>query len=470
MIRITKNELLSVSLAIVIIIVAPSCSVVTMSERDELLHVLTDQYAESADYENTDEIYWNESFTSQELSKDIMTLLSQNHDLEAAQARVKQAAAVYGTSKAELLPQVNINGSIDQTRNSSNTLNGSDKTVQKISFGGALSWEPDIWGRLQARKKAASLLLDEKQALSDQLSLNLQTLLVETWLNYQAARSLELVLHRQIRTNQQILKLIELRFTHGGGNYLDVLQQKSNLISLERALPGTLSAQRSTVNSYATLLGLYPGEQPIAGYIIPELQPLAAITSPRQLMANRPDLQAAFFALRAADHELAAAIRDRLPRLSIGLSYSESGTNLARIGDQTVFNFATGLLVPLIDAGRLQSKIDLQKAYAAERVAIFEQALINAIRDVENSLIQEKTLYEEYRLLKKELAAANATVREAELQYLNGQQTFLPVLLARAKFQTLQKTKILLKRDILINRGHLLKALGAKWSNDFEVT
>jgi outer membrane protein TolC len=153
-------------------------------------------------------------------------LLEVNFELEAARARVEQAAAAYGISKSALMPYVDANAGFERSREEADDNPDSTDTENTISFGAALYWEPDIWGRLGARKEAASLMLEEKQVLADQVALEMQSLLVETWITWHASRRLEDVLTAQQTTNMQILELTELRLAQGDGNSLAVLQQK----------------------------------------------------------------------------------------------------------------------------------------------------------------------------------------------------------------------------------------------------
>lgn len=445
-----------------------SCSPVTVRDRDEFAYKLGDSYSEAPQIRVTQDLYWVQSFLSRQLSNDREELLTHNYEVGVALSKVRQAAYAYGVTKADLLPSVDINADYIHERTESSSKSVASKTKNTLSFGAALNWEPDIWGRLRAREAAASLKLEEQEVLSRQVCLNLQTLLVETWVSYQAARNMEQVIEQQKETNLQMLSLTELRLAQGDGNSLDILQQQGRLLGVERILPGVVAEMKSAANSYSVLLGRLPGESDIDVDSWPDLEPLAAITSPRRLLDTRPDLRAAFLALQAADQEVAAAAADRLPRISIELVYSENGSRLSRIGDYSLLDFTTGLVAPLFDAGRLEAEEKKQRAIAEERLATFEQALLTAVKEVENGLVQEEALFKEYRLLTKERHVAQETVDTARLQYVNGLQTFLPVLAALAKLQSLQQEEIRLKQDILVNRAYLLKALGAKWSDNLE--
>ncbi|MDY6951306.1 MAG: TolC family protein [Thermodesulfobacteriota bacterium] len=463
--NVTPCALITQALLLGCFLAMSACTVIPVREREHIPARLPKQFAANGLNASNDRLSWQQSFPSEGLQADVQTLLDANFELEAARARVEQAAAAYGMARSALLPSLDGKADFDRSRIKED---GATDTQNTIAFEAALHWEVDIWGRLRARKEAAALSLEEQQALADQTTLDLQTLLVETWVTHHAARKLEQVLMKQRETNGQLLHLIECRLAYGQGNALDVLQQRGRLVTVERALPAVTSRKTRAANAYAVLMGRFPDGGNLPEDEWPTLKGLSALTTPHGLLMDRPDLKAALLALQAADHEVAAAIADRLPRLSLGLSYMESGRSLSAIGSESVFRFASGLLTPVFDGGQLKAKAAQRKAEARESLAVLEQALLVAIREVEDALTREQALFDEQTLLHSEIAIALDTVDNAKLRYINGQESFLAVLVALAKLQTLQQADIRLQQDLLINRGRLLKALGAKWSHHRE--
>jgi NodT family efflux transporter outer membrane factor (OMF) lipoprotein len=442
-----------------------ACTTIPVQHHSDIQAGLPDQFAGKGAVTSNSRLFWEQSFLSEPLQADVRTLLGENFELEAARARVEQAAAAYGIAGSVFMPSLDGKADFEREREKKDEKGSITTTQSTISFGGALNWEPDIWGRLKARREAAALSLEEQQALADQTALDLQALLVESWITHHAARKLEQVFLEQKETNAQLLYLTELRLAQGQGNALDVLQQRGRLVTVERALPSATSTRRRAANAYAVLMGFFPDGGDLPEDEWPTLERLSAITTPRQLLMDRPDLRAAFLALQAADYEVAAAIADRLPSLSIGLSYEVSGSGLSKIGHGSVLSFASGLLAPVFDAGRLKAKAAQRKAEARESLAVLEQAVLTAIREVEDALIRERLLFDEQRLLRIEIAIARDTVAKARLRYINGQESYLAVLTSLTELQALQQNEITLQQEMLINRGRLLKALGAKWSD-----
>ncbi len=108
------------------------------------------------------------------MQKDIARLNKSNFQLAAARARVDRATAAYGISRAGLRPDVDVAAETGRTLTRED---GDSDRETPISFGGALNWEPDIWGRLRARAESSRLKLEEQTSLSKQTRLDAQTLL-----------------------------------------------------------------------------------------------------------------------------------------------------------------------------------------------------------------------------------------------------------------------------------------------------
>jgi NodT family efflux transporter outer membrane factor (OMF) lipoprotein len=437
-----------------------ACTVTTVQNRENIPDTFPEHYPTAGNTISEHRFFWEQSFPSQSLRNDILTLLDKNFELAAARARVEQAAAVYGTAISDLMPTLNGQGEFERSRVKEDNSTTNQST---ITFEAALNWELDIWGRLKARRNAAALSFQEQQAKEEQAMLDLQTLLVESWIIHHGAHKLEEVLVAQRTTNKQFLNLTALRLALGEGSALDVLRQRALLVTTRRALPEVVSQKRCAANAYAVLLGHLPDGRDLAHDTWPTLERITALTSPRQLLMDRPDLRTAFLALQAADHEVAAAIADRLPRFSIGLSYEATGSRISTIGRNTAINFVSGLLAPIFDGGRFKANVAKRKAEVRELLALLEHAMLVAVQEVEDAFSQEYALFDQYLLIANEIDIAVDVVEKARLRYASGQDTYLVILTALADLQALQKDEITLQQELLLNRSRLLKALGAKW-------
>ncbi len=444
------------------------CSVISEVDRSDLVSHMPDSFITNTNSRADVSLTWADSFNNPDLEKDITTLLSQNFELEAGRARIRQAAAYLGIRNADLFPSVFLTADIHHEKNRKE--GEISRTNKDFSLETSLNWDLDIWGRLKAKKEAAVLTFKENMELYEQTVSDLEILLVESWIDYHTASQLERVLQQQQIINTQFLKLTELRFKQGQGNSLDVLQQRGHIKALNRQLLSIKKDMISSDNSYAVLLGRIPDGITIKDSVLPKLEPFKLLPTPKSLLNNRRDLKAAFLSVLAADQEVAAAIANRLPQLSIGFSYNVNGDTISNMTNNKIISIVTGVLAPIFDAGKRKAEVSNRQEIANEALAKLRHLMLTVMRDIETGLYYETTFFEEQELINKEIVIAERSVAEARIRYINGQDNYLRVLEALGNLQTLYQHQILLNRDLLKNRARLLKFFGAKWRQNNEAT
>lgn len=445
-----------------------SCAVESLHHVFDVEKKFPRKYAGSILSAPESQLHWQDSFPSKKLQKDIVRLSSGNHEMEAAMARVKQAVAGHNISHSSLLPSIDAGANFSRSKISNNTGENRYGTGNIFSFAGIMNWEPDVWGKLRTKEKASALNVREKEALADRKLMDLRNLLVRSWITFHASKRLEKLLEEQQKTNIRFLDLTRMYFEQGQGSALDIMQQQGRLIATEKALPEIFLKKQRAASTYAVLMGYFPdGEEP-AYEELPSINKLPRISTPDELFRNRPDLKACFMALQAADYNLAASVAERLPRLSLGISYDKSRAGFSSVETETVLSLTGGLLAPLFDAGRLKAKMNQRKAEAEESLAILEQAVLEAVREVQDAIACEASLFERQNILGREKSNAVRTLENAKQLYINGKGLYLSVLSSLIDLQNIEIQEIELQEELLINRCNLLSALGVKWSNENE--
>ena len=196
---------------------------------------------------------------------------------------------------------------------------------------------------------------------------------------------------------------------------------------------------------------------------LPQLPPLPDAGLPADLLLQRPDIQAALARLEAADFKVAAARADRLPALKLSASGTYKAEQIKEILDNWYLNLAANLIAPLIDGGRRAAEVERTKAVVKERLAAYREVVLTAIREVEEALVREKKQQEYIAGLQRQITFANRAVAEAKERYLKGQADYLRVLTATLSVQGLERNLISAKRDMLVLRVSLYRALGGTW-------
>ena len=182
---------------------------------------------------------WWKTFDSPELNDLMGVALEKNLDVKQSWNRLAQASAVYVINRAGQLPALRINSgaSITQTTDRK-PLSASqqfidiaeslgvpvidgDLTTENIIVGGGLSYELDIWRRVNSLKASArsnlSATFEDVQATAFLVSASV----VDAWLSRQQVELLKLV-REQLSANRTQLELLELRLSVGQATALDV--------------------------------------------------------------------------------------------------------------------------------------------------------------------------------------------------------------------------------------------------------
>ena len=170
-------------------------------------------------------------------------------------------------------------------------------------------------------------------------------------------------------------------------------------------------------------------------------------------------MQKAYNLLQAADRDLASAISNRYPRLSLAASGSSTGNTANSLFKDWASNFAGSLFAPLFDGGERGAEINRNKALKNEHLFAYGQTLLTAFQEVENALIQEKKQDERIHSLEAQVGLVRQTYEQLRIEYLNGLSDYLDVLTALTDEQRLQRELISAKLDMLEFRIALYRAL-----------
>jgi NodT family efflux transporter outer membrane factor (OMF) lipoprotein len=417
------------------------------------------QYAEHSTESAAAEMLppWWLEFERPALNQLIEQALTDNFDLRQAVARVRQAQALAAQTGSGRLPQLSLRGA------ASKDWEGGDPQRGEAEIGAALQWEVDAFNRIGAAARADSFVA---QAIREDLAALRLTLSAEVANAYFGAvavvRRLEL-LNQQLQSDKELLELLQLRMEHGVGTKVAVLQQQSRVADSESLLPNAEAALRVFENRLDVLLGELPDTQ----YRVPLTESLAfsaelpTLGVPAELLLRRPDLRALQAELIAADADIAAAIADRLPRLTLNGSLV--------LQDQASFSGPVSMLMasfvqPLLDWGRRKAKVERSRAVYEERLAQFTQLYLRAVEEVENSLYQEARQRQTLSRLEKQRQILQQTIDETEARYLQGVDDYLPVLSALQELREIERDLITERLNLVQLRISLHRAVGGSLS------
>ncbi len=420
---------------------------------------------------------WWIEFEDAELTRAIETAFEHNPSLRQAFRRLDQAGAITRITNSERIPQVSVQGGASRTelvdRNGRDLQTGAEETTRttdrRYFAAGVLSWEIDLWNRIGSAVAAEELRFEATRRDVEETALLLASEIADAWFTIQEQRALLQLLDEQIRVSETLLELTELRFSLGDGTALDVLQQRQQLAATRSAIPETRSTLDRQQHRLAVLLGRPPrdaGFEPSA--TLPELPAFPILEKPVNLLETRPDLRAAMLRVRAADHDVAAAIAARYPRLVLDLSYEFSAARSSEIFERETSSLLGSLIAPLVDGGRRRAEVARRRSIVQEQLEAFGAAYLDALREVEDALSSERHQLDLVERLREQLELSRANLDESRSRYSNGLTDYLSVIVAVQALQELERRWISEQKRLLAFRAGLYRATGGIWMRTLE--
>lgn len=339
-------------------------------------------------------IPWREYFKDPILQALIEEGLENNFDLQIAFTRIKQAEASLGMARAAYFPTVALAGNVQQNRSSINPVTGTDKDVlgyhnTSYSLGIAVSWEADLWGRLNRESRASYA-----QFLSSHAYRNLiQTSLIS---NIATSYYSLLALDEQLRITKETIELLresaetmEALKEAGNLNGAAVEQSRGLLYGTQATVPDLENQIVQMENSICQLLGRKPGSI-VRSDISSQYVPLEMkVGIPMQMLALRPDVQQAELSFRSAFELTNAAQASFYPSLTLStgsmIGFGTQNTLAQFFKPENIFaNIIGGITQPIFAKKQLTGQLKIRKAQQEEALLSFEKAVLSAGTEVSN--------------------------------------------------------------------------------------
>ncbi|MCD4677208.1 MAG: efflux transporter outer membrane subunit [Desulfobacula sp.] len=409
---------------------------------------------------------WWFFFESDELNALIKDAVDNNFDIKILKAKIAQAQARIAKEEASFFPDLgfSLGGQkrgvqVKKNHSSSSTYTGSH------SWDGSLSssYTADVWGEAKAGKQARVLSLNAAKKDLRVSTLELTADIAKTWIDIIAARNKKSILDHQININKILLELQKLRFANGKANALDISQQREALAEATSQSPLLEKQEQLLLNKLSFLSGKTAIDAiGVNTRKLPEPVLLPRVGIPSDLLENRPDIQAARMRLSSSKWEVAAARADLLPSFKLTAQALFSSGKLDLMFHNWVATLAAGIAGPIFDGGFRKAEVKRAKAVAQEQLNLYARTVAKAIYEVEDSLvsIQKQDAY--IRLLEEELSLARLTLKDAMVQYQNGQSSYLSYLTAWTGIERLERQLIEERALIIKERIRLHRALGWK--------
>jgi len=368
------------------------CSLMPDYQRPELpVAAQWPQTAQSDGVRKAAEIDWRSFFPDQRLQALIAAALEYNRDMRIAAARVEEARALHGITRADRLPNIDIAGSGQSARTPgdlSPTGNRLNSHRYDVGFS-LLSFELDFWGRVKSLDEAALSNFLATEEARRALRLSLISEVANAYFSLLEMDERTRLAQETVNSREETRTMIGHRREVGLAGDLDYLQADGALELVRAELASLQRQQAAAANALVLLVGQQPSSLPEGRTLLNQdiVADLAA-DLPAEVLLQRPDVLAAEKRLIAANANIGAARAAFLPRISLtaGLGTASSALSGLFGGGSESWNFQPALRLPLFDGGRSAAGVDLAEARKVIAVAEYEKTIQLAFREVADLL------------------------------------------------------------------------------------
>lgn len=427
-------------------------------------------------------VTWWRDFKDPVLDALIQKSVQENKDVLQSIARINQSRALARAAFTELLPGARLSGSYERgqastarfpggepssstsTPTSSGSLGNFDYEVYTASVDA--SWELDLFGRLQRELEARNA--EYNASVGDVYDVVLVTI-SEVGNSYLSLRSVQEQLEiakKNEKLQKELRDLTATKFQFGQVSELDVTRANTQLAQTRSLIPGLKALEKTHIHRLAVLIGEQPQtlhNELMQHAVLPDYKGPISIPAPEELLRRRPDLRRAERQLAANHARIGVAMGELYPKVTFTGSIGYQASKFSNLSDGEIYNFGPAISWAAFDSGRLRAQVDVAEARTAESLLAFEQAVLRALEDVENSLstyrAQQLTMIE----LKKAFKAARKSYRLAKLQYNEGALDFLSVLDTQRVLLETENAYIQSKEKLSLALVSIYKSLGGGW-------
>jgi multidrug efflux system outer membrane protein len=271
------------------------------------------------------------------------------------------------------------------------------------------------------------------------------------------------VVNKNCASQEEVLKITEVRYNTGLVAKLDVAQAKSVLYSTKASIPQLEAGINQYITMLAVLLGMYPQDirpvlEPVG--ILPDYMEPIGVGMPVDLLMRRPDVRSAEQAAL-----LGASKADWLPKVFLKGSFGYAARDLKDLtkSKSMMYEIAPSMSWTLFSGGQLVNATRLAKAQLDESINQFNQTVLTAVQETDNAMNSYRNSIKQIVALREVRNQGIETLKLSLELYKQGLSPFQNVLDAQRSLLSYENQLVQAQGNSLLQLITLYKALGGGW-------
>ncbi len=390
----------------------------------------------SADSLSSATVSWKEIFTDSHLQTYIDKALENNLDIRVALQNVEVAQSYFKQGKQGFFPTLSVSPSYTHSTSSLNTASGRlqpERTyTNQWDMIASASWEADIWGKINAQKKAyyASFLAttEAHQAIKSEVVATLATAYYQL-LMYDKQQQ---ILQETIRLREESWRTTAELKQAGSTTEVAVQQTEALLYNAQAQLITVKNNIWTLENTICVLLGEEP--HPIERGTLSEQQFPTQFQQgyAMSLLENRPDVRRAEYNLINAFELTNVARSGFYPSFTIT---ARGGFSSSSFGDwfdpkSLLASVVGGLTQPIFNKRQVRTQYEVSKANQEIAALNFKKVVLTAGKEVSDAMQNFQTQEEFISLKTKEMEAYRKATDYSKELFNSGLSSYLEVITA----------------------------------------
>lgn len=396
--------------------------------------------------------------------------IENNPNVVIAGKRIAMAKEALKAARAGYYPSLGLQGGWTKARSSGalGDVSMPATTADYFSLGLNMSWEIDVFGKISAKASQQKALYNATRAEYAATMVTLCANIAKAYVNLRVWQAEWQVAVEHIASQEKIVKITEARHEAGLASMLDVTQARIVYYSTQASMPTLRTSIRTTINSIALLLGVYPRDindllEPPRP--LPDHRQIVPVGVPAELLRRRPDIVESEYELASYAAALGIAKRDFLPTLSLN---GAIGTSAHNAGDLFFRNSLTYSIAPtltwtLFDGMSRRANMASARQQMEIGIESYNNTVMTAVEEADNAITTYAGTLRNLDILEEVVTQSRKSLDLSLDLYKRGLSPFNNVVTAQMNLLEYQNSVVTAGGNALTALITLYEALGGGW-------
>ncbi|QPJ99122.1 multidrug resistance outer membrane protein MdtQ [Enterobacter mori] len=346
---------------------------------------------------------WWKDYNDPELNSLIAKALNDAPDMQIARQRITLAEAQAKATMAADGPHIDFSADAERQKMSAEGLMGPFAITDPAAgttgpwytngtFGLTAGWDLDLWGKNRAQVEARIGKVNAQNAEMEQTRQLLASSVARLYWEWQTQAAVGDVLADIKQEQENIIGADRELYQHGINSSVEGVETDINASKTEEQLAevkGKMKAVEARLEALTNSTSMT-----LTRHALPAPEAALPTTLGYELLARRPDLQAAHWYIEASMSEVDAARAAFYPDVNLMAFLQQDALHLSDLFRSSAqqMGVTAGLTLPIFDSGRLNANLDIAQAQNNLSIANYNKAVVDAVNQVARTASEVETL------------------------------------------------------------------------------